>query len=99
MEGEDYGFPVDVYSCGMLLFELVSGLVPFTTSRERLSNEAALVLAVSMGERPALDASLPSGTIGQDLRAMIESSWSSQPGQRPTAGALAEHLRSMLMAM
>ena len=36
IKGEPYGKPVDIWSCGVMLFVLVSGSIPFYGTRERL---------------------------------------------------------------
>ena len=35
-KGEAYGKPVDIWSCGVMMFILVSGSLPFYGTRERL---------------------------------------------------------------
>ena len=35
-KGEPYGKPVDIWSCGVMMFILVSGSLPFYGTRERL---------------------------------------------------------------
>lgn len=92
MEGDDYSFPVDIYSCSMLIYELCTGTVPFSTSDKRLQNYVAFILAVSMGERPRVDR-LPVDAAGKELSSIIEASWDGDPAQRPTASALVQRLR------
>lgn len=36
VKGEPYGKPVDIWGCGVMLFILVSGSLPFYGTRERL---------------------------------------------------------------
>jgi len=94
MEEEDYGLPVDIYSCGMLLYELVTGLVPYSTSDARLQNDVAFILAVASGERPAL-ADLPANEAAEELGGILYACWDVDPAVRPTAATLAERLRNV----
>ena len=34
--GEDYGKPVDIWGCGVMMFVLISGSLPFVGRREKL---------------------------------------------------------------
>jgi len=36
MQGKPYGKPVDIWGCGVMMFILVSGKLPFYGTRERL---------------------------------------------------------------
>jgi serine/threonine protein kinase len=49
MGDDDYGFPVDVYAYGMLLYVMLTDIWPF----QRL-NSYALGKAVAGGDRPAI---------------------------------------------
>ena len=37
VKGEPFGKPVDIWSCGVMMFILVSGSVPFYGTHERLA--------------------------------------------------------------
>ncbi|HEV3435789.1 MAG TPA: serine/threonine-protein kinase, partial [Gemmata sp.] len=85
----------DVFSCGVVLFELLSGEHPFAdlrkhdagTSQEKLA--AVLLQSQTAGHRPL--ASL-NPRVGRTLRAVIERCLSIDPAQRPTAESVAELL-------
>ena len=36
VRGEPYGKPIDIWACGVMMFILVSGCVPFYGTRKRL---------------------------------------------------------------
>ena len=87
--GRRAGPPSDVYSAGMVLFELLAGQHPLRgqTPAETLSNVAA-------GRLPSLR------TLRPDLPAafidLIDDACASRPGDRPTAAELGEALDDIL---
>jgi hypothetical protein len=89
--GRRAGPPSDVYSAGMVLYELLVGEHPLRgqTPAETLSNVAA-------GRLPSLGALRPD--LPQDLVELIDDACAPRPGERPTAAdfsaALHEILRS-----
>jgi serine/threonine protein kinase len=75
-EGEEvlkYPFKVDVYSFGMVCFEILFGDVPFPTSTPKEVKRMVL-----RGERPELPDVCP-----ERLRCLIEACWRPEPYERP----------------
>ncbi|OHS94657.1 TKL family protein kinase [Tritrichomonas foetus] len=72
---QDYSFPVDSYSYGMILYELASGHYPFEGK-----NPAEIFKLVQEGRRPEL----PENILGTPLAELIEKCWEQDPSKRPT---------------
>ncbi len=87
--GRRVGPPSDVYSAGMVLYELLAGEHPLRgqTPAETLSNVAA-------GRLPSLSVLRPDLT--QDLVGLIDHACAPRPGERPTAAELSEALAELL---
>jgi len=90
-----YGLKSDVYSFAILLWEVLA--VPHSRGNKqhtstlafpRMSIDEHYERVVIGGERPALRHVRP-----KSLRGVIEQSWSSSPGQRPSFRSLCESLR------
>merc|ERR1719174_495342 len=94
MESNSYGMPADIFSCGILLHELASGLQPHKTTRR---NEAQLVVAICRGLRPPLDA-LPPDAQSPWLGDLLEELWHAEPGRRLEASELYIRLEALLVA-
>jgi len=71
---EPYGLMADVYSYGMVLFELYTRELPFSG----LSPMKVAMSVATKGTRPELPADTPAG-----LRALITACWAQKPHTRP----------------
>ncbi|OHT16184.1 hypothetical protein TRFO_41981 [Tritrichomonas foetus] len=72
---QPYDMKVDVYSFGMIVYEILTGCRPF----DEISNPWALGMKICNGERPPITSS-----ISPNLRPLIESCWSQLSNARPT---------------
>jgi hypothetical protein len=79
--GGDYDETVDVYSYGILLWEIVKGIAPFAEFPiTHQAQESAFLRAVrERNARPKLDA-----TIKDWVRELLQKLWDSTPSARPT---------------
>ncbi|OAY76611.1 Serine/threonine-protein kinase HT1 [Ananas comosus] len=69
-----YGHKVDVYSFGLLLWEMVTGKIPY----EDMTPVQAAFAVVDKNLRPEIPSNCPA-----PVRALIEQCWSSHPEKRP----------------
>ncbi|XP_058101014.1 serine/threonine/tyrosine-protein kinase HT1-like [Magnolia sinica] len=69
-----YGRKVDVYSFGLVLWEMVTGTIPY----EEMTPVQAAFAVVNKNLRPTIPANCPAA-----LRALIEQCWSLYPEKRP----------------
>lgn len=71
---KSYGRKVDVYSFGLILWEMVAGAIPY---EDMIPIQAAFAV-VNKNLRPAIPEDCPPA-----MRALIEQCWSLQPDKRP----------------
>jgi hypothetical protein len=91
VEGEEvlkYPFKVDVYSFGMVCFEILSGDVPFPSLTPK--EVKRIVLG---GERPQLPDVCP-----ERLRCLIGACWRPEPNERPRFDDICAELRDLTWA-
>ncbi|KAL5575403.1 hypothetical protein UlMin_017102 [Ulmus minor] len=71
---KSYGRKVDVYSFGLILWEMVAGTIPY----EDMNPIQAAFAVVNKNLRPVIPSDCPAA-----MRALIEQCWSLQPDKRP----------------
>ena len=76
----------DCYALGMVIHEIISGLVPFTPS-------TAPILNVLRGERPARPQGEHGGWFTDGIWGMLELCWKPQPHDRPSLNAVLRRLQ------
>lgn len=80
--GDEYGFPVDVYSFGILAYEIVTGKEPFRYSLS--TSFYKHVKNVLKGNRPKFEGC----GISDKMKQLIENCWSNSETDRPTFGEI-----------
>ncbi|CAJ1961696.1 unnamed protein product [Sphenostylis stenocarpa] len=71
---KSYGRKVDVYSFGLMLWEMLTGTIPY----EDMNPIQAAFAVVNKNSRPVIPSDCPPA-----MRALIEQCWSLQPDKRP----------------
>lgn len=74
MEGKTYTRASDVYSFGMVAYEMFTGCVPFKGLRA-----IQVMFMVTEGERPKIDETV----VPRELKSLLERCWASDPLSRP----------------
>lgn len=82
IQGEDYDLPVDVYSYGIILWEMLTEEVPFAGKE----SHNIILMVVIQHLRPPIPENIPT-----NLKKLIELCWSQDPQDRPTF----EHITSL----
>jgi NIMA (never in mitosis gene a)-related kinase len=89
MRGESYGFSTDVYSLGIMMWEIVEQKEPY----EHLTDSSAVMFSVVVkGERPPL---LP-GHFPPSLSQLVSKCWDADPLKRPEISTICSDLNGII---
>ena len=89
----NYGFPADVYSFGMVMYELVTCRVPWLDSEHTFTHQ--ILKAVLRGERPEVNESDLINAPEEFLNLMHQC-WQTDPKKRPTFEAIVVALKEIM---
>mmetsp|Transcript_36794 Transcript_36794/g.59494 ORF Transcript_36794/g.59494 Transcript_36794/m.59494 type:complete len:535 (+) Transcript_36794:360-1964(+) len=87
LRGEPYGFPADVFSFGIVMWECISGRPPYYGL---MADEVGELVATE-GLRPKFLS--PSRIASQEVCDLVHECWREDPAERPTATSLLSSLR------
>ena len=88
----NYGFPADVYSFGMILYELVTCRVPWSNAGYAFTHH--IMQAVLRGERPEVTES-DLINAPEDFLNLMQHCWQTDPKERPTFEAIVVALKEI----
>lgn len=82
LEESPYGFPTDVYSFGLLVYQIITTRVPYMDHLRKFRNPSPfhLIDYIRRGGRPQFRA----GEINDEFRSFLEKCWDPNPSNRPT---------------
>jgi serine/threonine protein kinase len=84
---EGYDFPADVYSFGILLWQIMTTMIPFHAELSACTGDASAMLKEI---RPPLK-----NIESKELQSLLESCWAAKPEDRPTFTQIRPKLRSI----
>ncbi|RGB42057.1 kinase-like domain-containing protein [Rhizophagus diaphanus] len=86
INGKEYTFKSDIYSIGMLMWEISSGQPPFNN----YEHDYDLALKIINGMRPKMRSEIP-----LKYKNLMEQCWNANPSERPDAYTLRENIREI----
>jgi serine/threonine protein kinase len=80
----------DVWSVGMLVFEVLVSKIPYSTPGLQATTEAQLCNMIQQGRRPPTDGIHPA------VVALLKRCWDMNPALRPTVGQMLEEYQRII---
>jgi len=87
-----YNYPVDVYSFGILIPYVVTGLIPYLQPKRRFASQEDFQMGVMRG---TLRPEIPKG-ISTELEQLMVSCWDGNPDHRPAFSDIVESLLDVI---
>jgi len=83
LQGKEYTTASDIYSFGMIMWELIMGRMPFWDQ----NNDIGLIIKICKNFRPPIIKNTPKG-----YNELMQECWDSDPNKRPTTSDILEKL-------
>mmetsp|Transcript_84171 Transcript_84171/g.180369 ORF Transcript_84171/g.180369 Transcript_84171/m.180369 type:complete len:341 (-) Transcript_84171:34-1056(-) len=92
----DYDFHADTYSYGILLHDIISGVVPYSGSS--LVNDPRLILRIARGLRPNLDEMALGCSTTPEIKSLTSDCWDQDAKKRPSFANIVDRLQWIFRA-
>ncbi|RHZ79124.1 hypothetical protein Glove_151g86 [Diversispora epigaea] len=90
--GQSFTVKSDIYSIGILMWEVITGKIPYGDQENK--NNSHLALAIASGYRPKIDENIP-----LEYANLMKQCWDADPDNRPDALALKKKMRSLVKSL
>ena len=91
LQNQPYGGPSDIYSLGVMAFQMLSGELPFKPNKD---DPVALLMMHVNDTPPKLRSIVPE--LPKSIENLVMACLEKKPGKRPTAAQLAERIENLL---
>ncbi|RHZ79125.1 hypothetical protein Glove_151g87 [Diversispora epigaea] len=90
--GQSYTVKSDIYSIGILMWEVITGKIPYGDQENK--NNSHLALAIASGYRPKIYKNIP-----LEYANLMKQCWDADPDNRPDTRILKKTMRSLIKSL